>query len=111
MAVQHDGDWKLLSDWDENGQRKWISTEDGIHYIVKTETLTQNVNDLIDANKEAYNASEGKRWGGGQVAWRMPLDQYFRHLAEAKKQDDQGYIKKFLNDPDNRAFRTFKGRL
>jgi hypothetical protein len=112
-----DGEWRLLSDWDENHQRKWISAQPvageggAIQYVVKTETWTPALENLLEANKAAYNAGIGQRWGEGKVAWSVPEDVYYRDILPAKKQDDKAYLKRFFNDPDHRAFRTFPGRL
>jgi hypothetical protein len=76
------------------------------------EQCTEEVVDpLIEANQTAYNDSEGKRWGDGQVVASIDLPTYFRKILPAKQNGDHAWIKRFLNDPDHRKYRTFKGRL
>ena len=114
MAAVRDGDWDLLSHDPETGVTRWIMEDPEVPFrvIVRTDTPKSNVEGLLERNKRLYNESEGKRWGDGQVAYSMPVDEFFRSgVAEAKKQTDTPWLKRFFNDPDNRAFRTFKGRL
>ncbi len=70
-----------------------------------------DVEPLIEANKEAFNDSEGKRWGDGKVIASIDLETYFNKIVPAKQAGDDAYIKRFLNDSDNRAYRTFKGHI
>ena len=78
--------------------------------IHKTENLTSEK--MIEDNQRRFNESEGKRWGDGQEAGRMPLDLYFKlGLDKANKQRDLKYQRKIWNDPDYRKFRTFKGTI
>jgi hypothetical protein len=85
----------------------WMhETEEGVIYC--TQKL---VDPIIEANKERFNESNGKRWGDGQLVADIPENIYFDKLLPAKLQGDDAYIKRFLNDKDNEAFRTFKGTL
>lgn len=102
-----DGDWQLWSHDPITGKRVWY-LEDDTTIIFRTETP---VTDIIEDNKASFNASDGRRWGDGQVAASIPLDFYYRHILPARKAGDSAYIKRILNDPDYRAFRTFKGTV
>ena len=78
------------------------------------ETVTcvqQRVDQIVEDNKEALNNSAGKRFGDGRVVASIPLDIYYNKLVPAKKNGDDAYIKRFLNDSDNRAFRRFGGNI
>lgn len=70
----------------------------------------QEVGDVLDLNKRAYNdASTGWKQDMHKVA-SIPLAVYY----ELKRQgvlDDERRLKAWLNDPDNRAFRTKQGRV
>jgi hypothetical protein len=81
----------------ENGKILW-----------HTETV---VEELVEANKEAFNDSEGKRWGDGKVVAKIDMPTYYNKILPAKQAGDDAWVKRFLNDPDNRAYRTFKGHL
>lgn len=120
MAEVYDGEWQLLSHDQATGVSKWIMPDpDGPTYegfptrwLTRTTTPTANVEAMVERNKRLYNDSEGKKWGEGQVAYSIPLDEFFRSgFAEASMNQDRTWCKRFLNDPDNRAFRTFKGNL
>lgn len=69
-----------------------------------------NSGDMIDAITEQRNNNLGKRWGDGQVAARVPLNVYYSSgYAEASKQRDMKWMRKFLRD--NPVFKTFDGDL
>ncbi len=91
--------------------RKRVSfceNEDGT-ILWNTETV---VEELVEANKAEFNDSAGQRWGNG---WRkiasIDLPTYFDKIVPAKQAGDDAYIKRWLNDGDNRGYRTFKGKV
>lgn len=91
------------------GVTRWWIQIDEKHAAICTQTP---VDGLFDRNRELYANSLSKRWGDGQVAASIPLDVYYASgYAEADKNGDDKWKKRFLNDPDNRKFRTFKGRV
>lgn len=78
----------------------------------KTTTIvaTQDVTEIVEENKAAYNDAPG-RWKEtfNHVA-SIPIGLYF----ELKKKgiiDDQKAFKRWLNERDNRAFRTRPGTI
>jgi hypothetical protein len=79
-------------------------------WIVWRQTTVPSL--VAEANAVEANANDGRRWGEGRVAARIPLHiLYGKQLGEAFKDGDDSYLKKFLNDPDNAWMRTFRGRL
>lgn len=108
-APVYNGEWQLLSEDRETGTRKWIMALDENNLVVKTESYVPSL--LAEANAEDLNESEGKRFGDGQVVARIPMNTLYGPLLEPVKQDDKRYLRKFLNDPDNRWMRSFRGRL
>jgi hypothetical protein len=66
---------------------------------------------IFEANQKALNESEGKRFGDGQIIGSVPLDLFYSTLAEPVKNKDQTWLKKFFNDPDNRKYRKFRGKI
>lgn len=107
-----DGHWMLLSEAPEIGQRRWImrDPENPYKYYVKTTSWAPSL--IAEANAEMLNASAGQRFGDGKVVARIPLaDLYGPKLGPAFKAGDQPYIRKFLNDPENRHMRTFEGTI
>lgn len=99
-------EWKIFSR-DPDGTVTYF-LDNGDSWILRTETP---VDDLIADNAMEFNASAEKRWGDGKVVARIPLNLFFDKLAEPMKQRDKKYISRFLNDGDNRVFRTFKGTV
>lgn len=94
---------------DRADKRTWVRCDEAGNPV--EECTLHYVDPLLEANRVAYNDSFGKRWGDGQVAASIPLDLYFRKIVPMKKAGDDAAIKRWLNDSDNRAFRTFKGHL
>lgn len=102
--------WRIFTPYDPlTGIERWYRELDDERYIVKT--LHYGVEEIVDENKALLNESDGKRWGEGQVAASIPLHIWGQQLAEATANQDEKYIKRWLNDPDNRAFRRFKGNV
>jgi hypothetical protein len=66
---------------------------------------------LFDLNEEAYNASLGQRWKDGQVAARIPMSIWAREIAPRQRDGNTASLKRWLNDSENRAFRTFEGNI
>jgi len=74
-----------------------------------TITAEQDVNEVIEANKAAYNDAPD-RYGEFTRVAQIPMVIYW----ELKKKgilDDQVALKRWLNDPDNRFFRTRPGQV
>lgn len=89
--------------------------DDGENLIV---TQKQDITDIVEANKADYNATDSKAsWGdtlNNRVA-RIPLSVF----TDLEKQGitrgftviDMKRFKDWLNNPDNRVFRTRAGRI
>jgi hypothetical protein len=101
------GQWQMLSYDPVTEKRTWFC-EDEKTIVFKTETL---VDELVDENKASFNESADKRWGDGKVVASIDLPTYYNKIVPAKQNGDDAWIKRFLNDPDNRAYRTFKGKI
>ena len=102
-----DGEWMLLHA--TPFERVWVATLDDDRLIVKRETLMHSL--TAEANAVDFNASDGRRWGDGQVIARVPLDIYFRTIQPMEEAGDTAGLKRFYNDADNRWMRTFKGAV
>ena len=86
------------------------------HYDAEKDQATiQTVIDateVVAGNKERFNSFDEKAgWKGDMhhVA-SIPMALFYQMKAEGKL-DDQAYMKRWLNDPDNRAFRTRPGEV
>lgn len=83
------------------------------HYDDATDTAfiekRQDVTEIIDSNKRQFNEDHG-RYGEWNKVASIPLNVYF-DLKQKGIVDDPVAMKKWLNDPDNRFFRTRPGRV
>lgn len=70
---------------------------------------TQDVSSIIEANKAEFNAAP-ERWGEFTKVGSIPLSVYYE-LERTGILHDQKALAKWLNDPDNRAFRTRPGTI
>ena len=86
------------------------------HYDAQTDQATiETVIDatqVVEENKERFKSfDERANWNGDMhhVA-SIPMALYYQMKAEGKL-DDQAYMKRWLNDPDNRFFRVKEGQV
>ncbi|MGB7243554.1 MAG: hypothetical protein WBC93_15900 [Sulfitobacter sp.] len=107
MKITHEG-WTLFDYDPKLGRQVWYTTNgDG----TTTWRSDYEVQPTIDINREQRNLAEkGFRGDYHQIA-SVPLNIYYDQLAEASKQDDQAHISRWLNDSDNRAWRTKEGTV
>lgn len=98
-----------LVDWDAaSGKTVWAKEEFG-QTVYRTDYPADSI---IKLNGEQRNIAE-KAWKGDyhHVA-SIPLNEvHGSGLVEAFSQNDQKHINRYLNDSDNRAWRTKEGNL
>jgi hypothetical protein len=99
----------------EDGLRRhyvyWIDKGKGLGFR-KTENLVED--ELIARNQDDFNDSYGRRFRDDAVGTRMasvPLNVFYRDVAPRLKEGDTDYVKWFLNNEQNRPFRTFRGKV
>lgn len=66
---------------------------------------------LFEANARMLNDSADKRWGDGQIVGSWDMGTYFKYILPAVKAGDDKWIRRHLNDSDNRRFKTFRGSI
>lgn len=101
---------KKLFDYDPTtGTTKWWHYDaDRDEATIETEF---KIDDLIEDNKAHFNnTDERERWGEWTRVASVPMPLYFT-LKKQGIADDQAALKRWLNDPDNRLFRTRPGRV
>lgn len=103
------GDWKLVEHDPQTGLRRYELQLDENTTIIRTESYVTQ--DIIDQNREEANDSIGKRFGDGKIVAHVPLNTFFRDLVPAMREGDQTYVKRWLNNSDNEAFRSFRGNV
>jgi hypothetical protein len=102
-----EGKMKRLFSRDEaTGITKYWHVKNNGEYVIET---VQDSTKIIEANKRSYNEVSGKFGEHAKVA-SIPLSVYY----ELKRQgiaDDPKALRKWLNQSENRAFRTREGTL
>lgn len=102
-----DGDWTLV-DWDATSGRSVWSYFDGAQTHYRTDYPVENI---VKDNQAFLADSQGQKFGDGKRVASIPLNIFYDQLGEAAADGDDKFLSKWLNDSDNRAFRTFEGRL
>nr|WP_321482333.1 hypothetical protein [uncultured Cohaesibacter sp.] len=105
--VIKDGDWELVK-WDGSTGRTVWRYCDGRATHYRTDYPVQSI---LDANAGHLNDSQNQRFGDGKRVASIPLNLFYEQLHEAQLQGDGEYISRWLNDPDHRGFRTFRGHI
>lgn len=108
MPRIYDGDWYL---WDHNpqlGRTVW-GRENGDG----TTTFRSDyaVDPVVEENKAMRNMAASGWKGDYHKIASIPLNVYHDQIAEAAGQDDQKFISRWLNDSDNKAWRTKDGTV
>jgi len=105
-----DGDWVLFDHNFQTGRTIWMLEQDG-----KTTFRTDYPVDATLAENKAMRDNADKAWKGDyHLIASVPLNVMHDEklgLLEATKQGDDKYFARWLNDPDNRAWRTKDGRI
>lgn len=89
----------------------WIDKENGLGFR-KTENVVED--ELLALNKESLNESYGKRFSDDAIGTKMasiPLNVFYRDFAARLKDGDTDFIKWWLNNDQNRPYRTFRGKV
>ena len=103
---------KRILDYDPD-----TKTTQWFHYDEATDQYgletVQDVGAIVEANKGQFNqVDERANWKGDQHHIdSIPLSIYHELAKISNNFKDQRVIKKWLNDPDNRVFRTRPGRI
>lgn len=86
--------------------RYWHVKENG-EFVIETEQRL----DVDDSNTTQRNMTDKRtKWGDVNKVASIPLSVYYSLKREGIA-DDPAALKKWLNDPDNRVFRTREGTL
>lgn len=74
-----------------------------------TITVEQDVTPIVETNKREFNADH-RGFGEWSKVASVPLSIYNDWVKQGKVHD-QAFLKRFLNDPENRFFRTRPGAV
>jgi len=71
-----------------------------------------DVEGLVAENAAIRGELAGTRYGDGlSLAARVPIHVFHNRLAEAVRQGDDAFVRRWLNDGDHAAFRVRDGRI
>ena len=88
--------------------RTWHYDEEKDEATIQTQ---QDVTGVIEENKNDFaQIDEHAKWGELTKVASIPLSLYYQLKSEGKL-DDQAFMKRWLNDPENRYFRTRPGEV
>lgn len=103
-----DGDWSLF-DYDlKSGRQVWVLHNPDGSMTFRTDYPAQPT---IDINQAQRNLARPGWAGDYHHVASIPLNVYHDQLAEASRQSDDRYLSRWLNDSENRAWRTKEGRV
>ena len=98
---------RLLNDDSFTGIKTYFDYDaDTDEAVIRKE---QDMTAIIESNKREFNAAPD-RWGEWTKVGSIPLSVYYE-LERQGITKDQEAMKKWLNDPDNRYFRTRPGTI
>ena len=89
----------------------WIDKAKGLGFR-KTENLAEAA--ILEQNRESFNASASQRFADTPIGTKMasiPLNVFYRDFASRLKEGDSDYVKWWLNNENNRPYRSFRGRV
>ena len=108
-----DGDWTLFSHDPKLGRTVWVRPIVDDNGNIGSQYRTDyDVTASVDLNAEQRSMSAGSWAGDYQHVASVPVSlAYQGYFAEASQAQDEKAMSKWLNDSDNRAWRTKEGRL
>ena len=86
----------------------WVDKANGVGFR-KTENLHEE--SILERNREKFNESATQRFGDGKVVASIPMNVFYRDFAKRLKEGDDDFMKWWLNNGNNRPYRTFRGRV
>lgn len=103
-----ENEWHLV-DFDPLTETATYAGYSGDKYYVRTE---RNVDGQIKVNTECRSAA-GNNWKGDMhLVASIPAHLFYEtDLRDATAEHDEKYMRRWLNDSDNRAWRTKEGQI
>lgn len=86
----------------------WVDRTAGI-FFRRTTNLAEPA--MLEDNRRLLDESQTQRFGDGRVVARVPLNVFYRDFASRLKDGDEDFMKSWLNNGDNRPYRTFRGKV
>jgi hypothetical protein len=102
-----DGDWTLVDHDPQLGRSVWHLCQDGFDHF----RIDYQVEHLLEQNRADYNVAQTGWKGDWHKVASVPHNILHDGLDQAIQQQDRDYVKRWLNNSDNRAWRTKPGRV
>ena len=102
-------EWVPFSFDPVTGVKVWYADLGNGMIVHKTEYYATE--ELMDLNAEKRAVQAGMNWGTGKTVASVPLNIAQEKILPALNQGDQAAVKRFLNDPDYKKFRTYEGQI
>ena len=103
-----DGAWKLMDHDVQTGRSVWLTVQDD-QYVFRVD---MPLDDIFDANREAEALTNGRRFGDYNRVASIPHHLVYNNgVNEAIEQQDKVWLSRYLNDSDNRKWRTSRGKV
>lgn len=106
--IIRDGEWTLFDSDIKAGRYVWARENPDGSTTFRTD---YTVDPLVEANKVQRNLAQPGWAGDYHHVASIPLNVFHAELAEASQQNDEKYLSRWLNDSDNRAWRTKEGNV
>lgn len=103
-----DGAWTLIDHDIATSRSVWMTEQDG-QYVFRVD---MPLDDIFDQNNDAVIETIGRKFGDYNRVASVPHHLVYQNgLNEAIEQQDNRWLSKWLNDPDNKKFRTSRGAV
>lgn len=103
-----DGNWLLMEHDIVTGRSVWMTVQDD-QYIFRVD---MPLDAIFDANQEAEIATMGRRFGDYNRVASIPHHLVYQNgVNDAIEQRDDRWLARYLNNSDNRKFRTSRGSV
>jgi len=102
-------DGEVISHDLASGTRKVYRDIDDEHGVIITEQMFSN--DIADHATDLRNARSGTKMGDIVHLASIPINVYFDQLREAQRQGDEKFMLKWIQDRENKAWRTRDGNF
>lgn len=104
----YDGAWKLMEHDSATGRSVWMTVQDN-QYVFRVD---MPLDEIFDANHDAHMATMGNKFGDYNRIASVPHHLVYQNgLNDAIVQKDDKWISRWVNDSDNRKWRTSRGRV
>ena len=103
-----DGAWKLMEHDPLTGRSVWMTVQDD-QYVFRVD---MPLDDIFTANNDAVIETNGRRFGDYNRVASVPHHLIYQNgLNDAVEQQDSRWLSRWLNDSDNKKFRTSRGSV